>query len=487
MSHQTAVHPLPPIPLDGYHKRAVGSDGIYVVTANTSGSGTSGIRIVTNGISDQGLYVLNGIYAPGTRHYGLWIEDYDNVANTTGAGIQFSRVGDSTGVGNSITITDNLSVASGLNTSTYMTWNVNNQTSGNLFSVFQQTTPFSGDMFHASFGSASGTFTGKFENYLNGGTTEFKVDSSGDVTAHGTLGVTGASTLTGALTANGGINSNAGMVFGGTINTAATANLANGVGIQNTGTMAYVDTSSAGGTVANFYGLRFGSPTFSASAATTYTNAALLYLDTPTAGTNATLSNKWSLITQGAIDDLGSLTVAGGATFTGGTVNINANSSNTQNTNINTLGTGTVTVGNSSNTGKTTIANMAAATVGNDYVCATTAGILSIDTTTCGASSRRFKQDINPLLGGLDKVMRLQPVSFYYKPSYDPKDKAQHIGFIAEDVEKVEPRLVAHDKKGEPNGVDYAKMSALLTKAVQDQQREIAVLQAEVNELRRTH
>jgi hypothetical protein len=165
-----------------------------------------------------------------------------------------------------------------------------------------------------------------------------------------------------------------------------------------------------------------------------------------------------------------------------GTVSINA--SNNHTTAINTgTSSGTITIGNSSNTGLTTVANMAAATVGNDYVCATTAGVLSIDTTTCGASDEAFKEKIKPLTCHnnlcIDEVMKLQPVSFHFKASYDPTDKSEHIGFLAQDMEKVEPRLVAYDAKGKPSGVDYAKTSALLAKGEQDLQAEVVALKAQ--------
>ena len=46
-------------------------------------------------------------------------------------------------------------------------------------------------------------------------------------------------------------------------------------------------------------------------------------------------------------------------------------------------------------------------------------------------------------------------------------DWTQHAGFLAEEVEKVEPRLVNHDKEGRPHGVQYEMYSAVLTRYLQ--------------------
>ena len=91
------------------------------------------------------------------------------------------------------------------------------------------------------------------------------------------------------------------------------------------------------------------------------------------------------------------------------------------------------------------------------------------------ASSRAYKQDIVPL--GLDRAMKtlagLQPVLFSYKRAPDE----QHVGFISEDV----PELVATKDR---TGLSAMDIVAVLTKAVQQQQKEIEELRAEVRVLR---
>ncbi len=62
-------------------------------------------------------------------------------------------------------------------------------------------------------------------------------------------------------------------------------------------------------------------------------------------------------------------------------------------------------------------------------------------------------------------VYLLQPVS--YRSKTDPSK--EYIGFVAEDVAEIEPRLVVYGPDGSPDALQYANFTALLAKAVQDQ------------------
>ena len=95
-------------------------------------------------------------------------------------------------------------------------------------------------------------------------------------------------------------------------------------------------------------------------------------------------------------------------------------------------------------------------------------------------SSRRFKTNIQPLVGALKTIEQLQGVS------YERRSDGKHeIGVIAEDVDQVVPELVARDPQTrEVQGVDYARLSALLIEAVKTQQDEIQQLKAQVLELK---
>lgn len=119
-------------------------------------------------------------------------------------------------------------------------------------------------------------------------------------------------------------------------------------------------------------------------------------------------------------------------------------------------------------------------------LCWTTGtGNVTVNTTlACLASARRFKQNIEPLDTGIDSIMRLRPVSYELKPEYDPQHLGRQVGLIAEDVEEVDKRLVGYGSDGKIQGVRYMQMTALLVKAVQDQQRQIVQLRHKIDSLK---
>lgn len=95
-------------------------------------------------------------------------------------------------------------------------------------------------------------------------------------------------------------------------------------------------------------------------------------------------------------------------------------------------------------------------------------------------SSRRFKTNIRPLEGALDKIEQLQGVA------YERKTDGKHeIGVVAEDVYKIVPEVVSRDpENNEVQGVDYSRLAALLIEAVKSQQAEIHYLKAQIEQLR---
>lgn len=102
-------------------------------------------------------------------------------------------------------------------------------------------------------------------------------------------------------------------------------------------------------------------------------------------------------------------------------------------------------------------------------------------------SDRRHKKDIEPLLiGGLDAVEKLKPVTFHWK---DPKDngmKGEQIGFIAQDVQKVLPdAIMTADDKDKTLSLKYDALIPVLTKALQEQQKEIAAQREEIEALKK--
>jgi uncharacterized coiled-coil protein SlyX len=76
-------------------------------------------------------------------------------------------------------------------------------------------------------------------------------------------------------------------------------------------------------------------------------------------------------------------------------------------------------------------------------------------------SAKRFKEEIKPMDKSSEALFALRPVSFHYKKEIDPAGTAQ-FGLVAEDVEKVNPALVVHDKEGKPYSVRYDQVNAML-------------------------
>jgi hypothetical protein len=114
-----------------------------------------------------------------------------------------------------------------------------------------------------------------------------------------------------------------------------------------------------------------------------------------------------------------------------------------------------------------------------DYMC-WNAGTVQWDATACAPSLRKYKENITPISGALDEVMKLEPVAFKYKTDTGWKQQTQ-FGMIAEDVEKVDKRLAGYKGNGELNGVDYPKgIPVLAIAAIQEQQREIEGLKQEL-------
>jgi hypothetical protein len=84
-------------------------------------------------------------------------------------------------------------------------------------------------------------------------------------------------------------------------------------------------------------------------------------------------------------------------------------------------------------------------------------------------SSKRWKNNIKPIEGALDKVKQLRGVTFNWKSNGE-----HDIGMIAEEVGKVLPELVEYEENGvDAKSLDYARLAALLIEAVKEQQKEI--------------
>jgi hypothetical protein len=106
-------------------------------------------------------------------------------------------------------------------------------------------------------------------------------------------------------------------------------------------------------------------------------------------------------------------------------------------------------------------------------------------------SSERFKQNIKPMDKASEAILALKPVTFRYKQEIDQEGIPQ-FGLVAEEVEKVNPDLVARDDKGKIYTVRYEAVNAMLLneflkehRTVQEQNRKIQAQDATITQLKK--
>ena len=91
---------------------------------------------------------------------------------------------------------------------------------------------------------------------------------------------------------------------------------------------------------------------------------------------------------------------------------------------------------------------------------------------TINTSDARLKKDVADLRYGLREVLKLRPVTYQWK---DRPDGRQHLGLIAQEVQKVLPEaVVAPSDPDSPLGMSYAELVPVLVRAIQEQQRSLA-------------
>jgi hypothetical protein len=90
-------------------------------------------------------------------------------------------------------------------------------------------------------------------------------------------------------------------------------------------------------------------------------------------------------------------------------------------------------------------------------------GNLTIGGTFTENSSIRFKENIQPLEPALAKVEQLNPVTYTKITSQE-----EEIGLIAEEVAELFPEVVTYNEAGQPQGIQYQRLSVILLKAVQE-------------------
>jgi hypothetical protein len=96
-------------------------------------------------------------------------------------------------------------------------------------------------------------------------------------------------------------------------------------------------------------------------------------------------------------------------------------------------------------------------------------------------SSERFKDAIKPMDKASESILALKPVTFRYKPELDPEGIPQ-FGLVAEQVEKINPDLVARDEQGKPYTVRYEAVNAMLLNEFLKEHRKVEAQQATITE-----
>jgi hypothetical protein len=126
------------------------------------------------------------------------------------------------------------------------------------------------------------------------------------------------------------------------------------------------------------------------------------------------------------------------------------------------------------------------------------------DSVACLASAARYKKNISPLTPdtSLAELMRIKPVSFYYKPSFNgalqsnPNYSGEQVGFIAEDLQGIDPRLVIVQTAsttfegkeygpGATAGVRYEQITAVITGAIQAVVNRLTGAEAKIDTLQK--
>jgi hypothetical protein len=132
----------------------------------------------------------------------------------------------------------------------------------------------------------------------------------------------------------------------------------------------------------------------------------------------------------------------------------------------------TIRIGNDTHT-NTFIAGISGVTIpGGVGVIIDTSGHLGTV-----VSSERFKDNIQPMEKASEAILALKPVTFRYKHELDP-DGIPQFGLVAEDVEKVNPDLVARDGNGKAYTVRYEAVNAMLLNEFLKEHRKVKELEA---------
>jgi len=98
-------------------------------------------------------------------------------------------------------------------------------------------------------------------------------------------------------------------------------------------------------------------------------------------------------------------------------------------------------------------------------------------------SSRRYKEEIQPMDQSSEALYQLKPVKFRYKKEID-QTQALSFGLIAEEVAEVNPDLIARDSAGKPETVRHEAVNAMLLNEFLKEHRKNEKQEATIEELK---
>jgi len=139
----------------------------------------------------------------------------------------------------------------------------------------------------------------------------------------------------------------------------------------------------------------------------------------------------------------------------------------------------TIRIGDSSTQNAAYIAGVTGINVMGVNVVVNSSGQLGVVT-----SSRRYKEDIEPLGEASERVYGLRPVTFRYKQPDEHGQKPLQYGLIAEEVAATFPELVVYNDKGQPETVRYQALTPILLNEVQQQRQKLAAQASQLGELK---
>ena len=299
------------------------------------------------------------------------------------------------------------------------------------------------------------------------------------------VGPAGNSTMTGYNNTGAGLhalNNN----LGGIANTAVGLNalLSNATGANNTGNGAYALQANIGGNNNTASGEQ---ALYANTNGANNTASGINALYTNTSGSDNTAAGAYAL--QANTSGFGNTAVGHNALYANsiGSNNIalgfQAGQAVTGSSNIDIGNTGFSSDANfiriGSGQSQAYIAGIAGTTVASGVaVYVNPSGQLGVLT-----SSAKFKQDIKPMNDASDVLLSLHPVTFKYRPAFDVQGIPQ-FGLIAEEVEKVDADLVAHDDHGGIFTVRYEAVNAMLLNEFLKQHRQVETQKQEIEKLK---